>query len=198
MWCVLLFIRQDICFVQKNMELSSYEESFKITTAKKMWRLLTVHPYFINWLHLHFHLHLYTSVVQSYVPKVQAFLFQHPIQNFSYTSKYILSHGQKKNWGILQSIRSTFSPQASKPLWWQDTMQTACQIPPAGPAEESGLLHSPVLCHLALRVAVCKMERRLHDLVLLIKGSTLTVYLWPTPKYYRVFILRQITLLKKT
>lgn len=59
-------------------------------------------------------------------------------------------------------------------------MQTACKISPAAPFEKCSLLSSPVLCHSSLWAMVCKMERQLHDLVLLIKASTLTVYLRPT------------------
>lgn len=59
-------------------------------------------------------------------------------------------------------------------------MQTACKISPAAPFEKCSLLSSPVLCHSSLWAVVCKMERQLHDLVLLIKASTLTVYLQPT------------------
>lgn len=76
-------------------------------------------------------------------------------------------------------------------------MQTAHWIPLPARSEKSSLLRSPVLCHSALWVMVCKMGRQLHDLALLIKGGALTMYLWPTPMYYHVFILCQITLLKK-
>lgn len=126
---------------------------------------------------VHFHLHLYTSIVQSYIPtlKIKAFLFQLPMQNSSYTS---LLRAEKEQGNPPQHrIISTFSPKVSKPLRWQDTRQTACRIPPAAPSEKGSLLRAPVLCHSAPWVVVCKMKRQLHDLVLLIKGSTLTVYL---------------------
>lgn len=186
MWCVVLFIRQDMYFLQKNTELFHYEEPFKITTVTKKIAdyLLFIHISLTDCT-VHFYLHLYTSTVQSYIPnlKVKAFLF--PIQNSGSTPA-----GRKRMRECCTALdHFHFSPKASKAPWWQDTTRTVCRIPPAAPFEKSSLLHSPVLCHSALWAMVCKMKRQLHDLVLLIKGSTLTVYLWPTLKYYRVFIL---------
>lgn len=161
------------------MELFSYEEPFKITIAiKKIDYLLFIHILLTD-CPVRFHLHLYISIVQSYIPTLKAFLFQLPIQNSSCTSKYVPFCRQKSNRGNPPQHRiiSTFSPKASKPLRRQDTTPTACQIPPAAPFEKSSLLRSPVLCHSALWVVLCKMKRQFHDLALLIKGSTLTVYL---------------------
>lgn len=84
----------------------SYEEPFKITIALKKFEVFLLFIHIL--LTVHFHLHLHASIVQSLIPtlKVKAFLFQLPVQNSSYTSKYIPSCGQKKTWGILHSIRS--------------------------------------------------------------------------------------------
>lgn len=111
---------------------------------------------------------------------------------------HALLQSEKKG-GILHSIRS-FLLFHLKPVNSQGDrtpLQTACKISLAAPFEKCSLLISPVFCHSSLWVVVCKMERH-RDLVLLIKASMLIVCSAPTPKYYCVFMVRWITLLKET
>lgn len=100
MWCVVLFIRQDMYFLQKNTELFRYEEPFKITTVTKKIAdyLLFIHISLTDCT-VHFYLHLYTSTVQSYIAnlKVKDFLF--PIQNSGSTPQVHPLLQAKKEWG---------------------------------------------------------------------------------------------------
>lgn len=168
---------------QKNTELYLYEEPFKITIVIKKCILLL--------LFIHF---LLTNCTVTYTYLLQLHSHIYLLSNY----KLLFSSSPYKTPVILPNTsppagrkRKGESSTASDHFhtWWQDTIQTARWIPLPAPSEKSSLLRSPVLCHTALWVVVCKMGRQLHDLVLLIKGSALTVYLWPTPMYYRVFIL---------
>lgn len=161
---------------------------------KKLQTIFIVHWHFINWQHCAFSssspLCFNSTVISTYSQTKSFSLLASRTKLWLYFKVHPLLQSEKER-GILHSVRSfpLFQLKPVNPQGDRTPLQTACKISLAAPFEKCSLLSSPVLCHSSLWVVVCKMERQLHDLVLLIKTSMLMVCLWPTPKYYCVFIV---------